>query len=130
MSHRSTRRRPEGATGCRRVRCLAAGGNSPEVAAYCLESVPFVVDLGLRADTVSSEDRQRRTPTLEGVLEQEAADHQWDQGEPPVHQERQPRTDRRKSGGVGLQRPLGVPFAVQFGQSPASGPAAAQRAML
>ena len=75
-----------------------------------------MVNLGLRTDPEAAERRQRGTPALDGMLQQEAADNQRQQGEPPVYQQGQPRPDAGDGGGVGLQRSLDVPLSVQFCQ--------------
>ena len=50
-------------------RSAVAAPHFAEVSAQRLECVAFVIDLGLRADAHAAEDRNRRTPPLQGVLQ-------------------------------------------------------------
>jgi hypothetical protein len=48
------------------------------------------------------------------MLEQEAADDERHDREPPVHEEGERRADRGDRRGVGFERPLDVPLGIEF----------------
>src|SRR5207302_1768962 len=56
-----------------------------EVAPQRLERIAFLVDLGRRAEAPVTEERDRRTPALDGVLEQETGDQPRKEEEAAVY---------------------------------------------
>ena len=91
-----------------------APGRLIEIAAKGFERTPLFIYLRLRPDAQCAEHRQRWTPTLQCVLQQESADGDWQQNKPAIHQNAERRTDDHRAGRIRFEPPLDVPFFVEF----------------
>ena len=108
------------------------GGGRLQIAAQDAERRALQIDLALRTDAAAAEDRQRRTPALQRVLKQESRDYGRKSEPAPVHGKSEPERHQDEGCGVRFQRPLDVPFAVEFFKPSCDGgkPRAATRASL
>src|SRR5262245_7619228 len=88
-----------------------------EVAADRLEGVAFLVDLWRRPEAKPAEERHRRTPTLDGMLQQEARHRGREKKPPAVHGGAKGEADEAGDGRIGFQRPLDVPLTIQLRQA-------------
>src|SRR5699024_7400799 len=78
---------------------------------------PLLVDLAGPAEAYPTQNRQRRTPSLDGVLEREGRDERRQDQPAPVGYCAKDDTGKGHRRGIRLKRPLDIPFGVQLAQS-------------
>src|SRR5262245_3124562 len=83
---------------------------------HALERAAFLVDLRRRAEAEAPEDRQRRAPALQRVLEIEALDRDGQREPAAPSGESACEAEQRETRRPGRERALDVPLAVERGE--------------
>src|SRR5205085_11868169 len=98
-----------------RLRFVCCSDDLLEIAAQRLERLTLLLDLVRCPESKPPQDRNRRAPALHGVLEEKSSDQSW-QDEPAAVSAADAgrNANESKRRGVGLDRPLDVPFLVQL----------------
>lgn len=97
---------------------LAARCDIRKVAANDFQRIPLMINLNARPHAHAPQDRQRRTPSLNCML-QEETQHQPGQGQAlPMNQCPQYQPTQGQARSVRLKHPLNIPFLIQLTQTP------------
>lgn len=104
------RERPFGAA----HRGLSIGADSVEVAAQAFQGVPLAVDLRRRPDAETAERRNRRTPALQGMLQQKGRDERGKQEKAAIRSNAKHHARERQGGRIRLEHALYVPLFVEL----------------
>lgn len=92
--------------------CLAAAARGGE------QREALGEDLARSAKAEAPQDRHRRTPALQRMLQQERADGRGEKQEPHVHERPENDADEADDRRIGLDRALDVPLARELAEAP------------
>jgi len=93
---------------------FGVGGDRLEIASKKFEGVFFPINFAARADPEPPQYRDRRAPSLDGVLQQKT-EHSGGKEKPfAVGEDAQQHAAEGQAGGIGFEPALNVPFLLQF----------------
>src|SRR5690606_10128650 len=94
---------------------------SPEVAAQRLEREALALDLGGAAQAEPAKDRLERVAARERAQQKRRAHDGRNQEEAPPHEHPEREPDKAGGGGLELDRPVEIPFAIERVQAQIDG---------
>src|SRR5467141_657745 len=85
-----------------------------KIAAQRLERIALLIDFRFGPNTEPPHQRDRRTPTVQGMLQQESGHKARNDEEAPVYESAQRQADQRDARRVSFEGTLDVPFLIEF----------------
>src|SRR5438105_12252541 len=89
----------------------------PEVAPQGLEGIAFLVDLPGRSHAQTAKHRDRRAPTLDGMLQEEALDDEGEDEPLAADGQAEGHPEEREARGHRLDVPLEIPLLIELGEA-------------